>query len=582
VSDAEHTPEPNHEATPQQVSDDALVAAANQALPGKADVQGWRRMHPLSPLLRGGITLFVVIGVIVVNLRDQIVYLLFGQGDEFESSQEYGIGMLFRFGWLVVLGAVLLVVLIVVAFSWVSWRFATFRIADGNVELRQGVLSRKQRRAPLTRIQGVNIQRPLLARIFGLAAVDVQTADVDGNVKLAYLSYQDAKTVRAKVLQTAEAARQQQRSGSASTQSATAVTSAAGMNQQGHAEHIQASTASPAHPDNSAMRAAPTSHTAEVLGKRVDEFLDADVDESAIRAHSLVRVPIGRLILSTLLNSGFLITFGVVIALVVFSFVMEEPAIVLGGLPMIFAAFSIAYHGINRGWAFTISPAEGAVRLGGGLSATTTETLPLKRIHAVELYQPLFWRVFGWWKVRITTPGLGNPGQNSNSAAIRAALPVGKLDDAIRVLVTLLPGIADADTAYEAATGGGSGWLATGKRSLAVTWFAKRRIGARFTSDGDAVALELRGGGLSKKYAVLPVLRMQSVGLVHPLLHRLLGLARVQVHTVPGYCTTWIRGLAEPDARQLFEDTSAAIVRAQLEDAESRYNEQLARTGEPL
>ena len=35
----------------------------------------WHRLHPLTPLLRGGLVFVVVIGVIVANLRDRLVQL---------------------------------------------------------------------------------------------------------------------------------------------------------------------------------------------------------------------------------------------------------------------------------------------------------------------------------------------------------------------------------------------------------------------------------------------------------------------------------------------------------------------------
>ena len=33
----------------------------------------WHRLHPLTPLLRGGLFLVVVIGIIIANLRDRLV-----------------------------------------------------------------------------------------------------------------------------------------------------------------------------------------------------------------------------------------------------------------------------------------------------------------------------------------------------------------------------------------------------------------------------------------------------------------------------------------------------------------------------
>src|SRR4051795_11340243 len=35
----------------------------------------WHRLHPLTPLLRGGLFLIVIIGVVISNLRDRLLYL---------------------------------------------------------------------------------------------------------------------------------------------------------------------------------------------------------------------------------------------------------------------------------------------------------------------------------------------------------------------------------------------------------------------------------------------------------------------------------------------------------------------------
>ncbi|MGV8876902.1 MAG: hypothetical protein ACOH1K_05270, partial [Rhodoglobus sp.] len=43
--------------------------APGLAEPGLADGE-WHRLHPATPLLRGGIALVAVIGVIIVNARD--------------------------------------------------------------------------------------------------------------------------------------------------------------------------------------------------------------------------------------------------------------------------------------------------------------------------------------------------------------------------------------------------------------------------------------------------------------------------------------------------------------------------------
>ena len=69
------------------------------------------------------------------------------------------------------------------------------------------MLFRQHRRAPLERIQSVNLQRSLLARLLGLTQVDVQTAGQGGKVALQYLGHREAKEVREQILLAARASK---------------------------------------------------------------------------------------------------------------------------------------------------------------------------------------------------------------------------------------------------------------------------------------------------------------------------------------------------------------------------------------
>ena len=104
---------------------------------------------------------------------------------------------------LVVLG----VVLVLIGVFYLSWRFHTFRITGDDVEVRSGILFRTQRRAPLDRVQGVNLTRPIVARLLGMAKLEVVGAGADANVKLEYLSTGNAEAVRADILRLASGAR---------------------------------------------------------------------------------------------------------------------------------------------------------------------------------------------------------------------------------------------------------------------------------------------------------------------------------------------------------------------------------------
>ena len=164
-------------------------------------------MHPLTPLFRGGLVLVIVAGMIIANMRDWLIAIFLPWlAPGFEGEQipgdpvDYVVSHnLILVATLVVLG----VVIVLVGLFYLGWRFHSFRITDDDVEVRSGVLFRTHRRAPLDRVQGVNLTRPMIARLAGMAKLEVVGAGLDANVKLEYLSTTNAEEVRADILRLA-------------------------------------------------------------------------------------------------------------------------------------------------------------------------------------------------------------------------------------------------------------------------------------------------------------------------------------------------------------------------------------------
>lgn len=564
---------------PASGSDPGSAAAANPKLPGTADAEGWRRLHPLSPLLRGGIVLIVIAGIIIANFRDRIIEVFFA-GQLWESGELDGvveeqdmIDFLVREGLLLVaLGIVLGVILLVVLFSWVAWRFHTYRITDEAVEARSGVLFRNHRRAPLERIQSVNLQRPLLARALGLTKIEVLTAGMGGKVELAYLGHRDAKIVREQILRQAAAQKD-----------------VADIDAAGHVD-AQNGAASAAVAANGESRVpAPVGYDGYVytsangkLAGRAQDFIDVDVDPEAIEAHTLVKVPVGRLLGSIALSWEAFITAAILVAVIVLGATLE-PAFIFGLIPLGIVMVSIMFSQFNKGFNFTLSRSRDAVRTGAGLTATTTETIPFGRIHAIEVRQALMWRPLGWWKVRITMAGhsVSQGGQNSSQNLV---LPVGLESDVIRVLETLLPGVTseeEIEALRNGLTGAGRGYLGAGPRAGWVLWWGRRRAGIRIEGDGAGSTLRIRRGALNRSLSVMPIVRAQSVQLRRPFMHRFLGLASVQAHTVLGPVRMEMRGLELGAAQAAFDELEATVLRVQGADATERAEAVAARGSDP-
>ena len=620
MSSSEETPTPDLPEIPatgqSDVAADAVAEtaasespeAAPNRLPGTPDSKGWRKLHPLSPILRGGLTFVLLLGLIVVNLRDRLVRTFFG-GEEAADDDPGDIVSLYDFliknGFLLfALGALAAILLIIVFFSWIDWRFRTYRIANDTVEARSGMLFRQHRRAPLDRVQSVNLQRSLLARLFGLTKVEVTTGGQGGKVELSYLGHSDAKSVREHILSLAASRR---RGASVSTNGIQGAPSAPTGNAPGEGvpgegvpgEGVPGeSTSAAAVPFGSGSQGAAnysqrTVSSAEHVSlgspdpfiERAHEFIDVDIDPEAIEKNTLVRVPLGRLLGSIALGWEAV----VVLLLILTVLGWGTVAVVLGAIggsaslvfaggvpvltiaPLILAIIAVLFSQFNKGFRFTLSRGRDSVRVGSGLTSTTTDSIPFGRIHAIEARQPLLWRPLGWWRVRVTVAGhsLVNGGQ---SATQNLVLPVGTIGDAVKVIDTLLPGAADG--LIEGMSGTGEGYTGAGPRAGWVLLFARRRAGILIDvpeASGELgnATLRIRRGFLTRSLSIMPIVRAQSVQLRRPMVHYWLGLASIQAHTVMGPVVLQVRGLALADARSIFDTLAATVLRVQQAEADA-------------
>ncbi len=103
-----------------------------------------------------------------------------------------------------VVGIVLLAAaLIATPFAVLAWMRFTYRVADGRLEVRSGVLTRALRTVPLERIRGVDVSAPLLHRLAGLVQVRVDDAAggaAASGLRLAAVRRADANALREAVL----------------------------------------------------------------------------------------------------------------------------------------------------------------------------------------------------------------------------------------------------------------------------------------------------------------------------------------------------------------------------------------------
>lgn len=154
-----------------------MTSAAVPHVPAADSSAEWRRLHPLTPLLRGGRVIAIALGI----LADRSVR-----------------GGLEPRWVLAILAGVLPFAL---TYGWLSWRATRYGLVGGDLRLDTGILVHRSRRVPLARLQAVDVVRPPLARILGLAELRLEVVGQGSTeAPLAYLSEADAHALRVRLL----------------------------------------------------------------------------------------------------------------------------------------------------------------------------------------------------------------------------------------------------------------------------------------------------------------------------------------------------------------------------------------------
>jgi len=515
----------------------------------------WHRLHPLTPLLRGGLVLLVVIGIIVANLRDRLFILFvpwFAPGFEDEAAEWEGTGDPIDFVvannlYLLAALSVLGVLVVLIAVFYTSWRFHTFRITDDDVEVRSGILFRTQRRAPLDRVQGVNLTRPMIARLLGMAKLEVVGAGADANVKLEYLSTSNAEAVRADILRLASGRR------------------------------LSDAAAAAGETVRPGGRVAALGHTVgrEITGLIEGPEAPVDVPDS------VVSIPVGRLVASHIVSMSTVALIAAAVAVVI-GLSQGVTWILFGFVPALIGFAAYWVRSILRSLRYSIAPTPDGVRITFGLLTTITEIVPPGRVHAVEVTQPILWRPAGWWTIRINRL-TGRSSTDTTTDQFTTVLPVGTAADVERVLRLLQPGVPDEEwqlIVQQGILGPGDGdtFTNTPRRAWWIRPFSFRRNGFRLTDD----LLLLRRGVVWRKLAILPLARLQSLGLHQGPLDRMSRVASARAHVVTGPVYAHLAAIDRDAALELFADVARGTVRAASGDRTHRWAQEPDGTEPPV
>lgn len=495
----------------------------------------WHRLHPATPLLRGGLSLIIFLGILFSIFRDRLIAVFVP--DEFDAEwnrDPFAEFIVTQLLW-VTLGVIVLVLLLIALF-WAGWRVHRFRITGDAVEVQQGIFVRKHRRAPLSRIQAINIQKPWFARLLGACKFEVQQAGNDSNVDLNYLRSSVADALRYEILNRASGR-------------------SAADNERLAADRRRAAA-----------------------GGVVDEFLRPDAEIAHLAPDSLVRIPMQRIVLSSLLDGWIVWAVLYVIGTLVVIFGFQQWWAIFAVLPAAIAFFATGMRSLGAKLRYSIAATPDGIRLAYGLASTTTEILPPGRIFALQVKQPLLWRPFGWWQVtftragRIKSDGTGQGGQNSQMASY--LLPVGDLRDVRTVIGLVLPELAHSPLVDQGLFGTApDAFVVSPPHARIFRWFSLKRNGF-FVHHA---AFLLRTGRIWRSLQLVPAARVQSIAVQQGPIYGAARLARVQFHVPDTVLSPGIGAIDQQDAHTLFEHASRTVKAAMAADASESWASSLAR-----
>ena len=147
-------------------------------------MNGWHRLHPLSPAVRAGRGLIAVGFIFVPTLVSG------------GTSKSDVVWHVFAVCALIVLGVV-------------SWLVTRWRIDGNDLRIETGLLRRSSLRYPLSQVQAIDTVRPGIARALGLAELRLRMGGTGGAARLAYLPVVQANELRARLLALSQGAHEQ-------------------------------------------------------------------------------------------------------------------------------------------------------------------------------------------------------------------------------------------------------------------------------------------------------------------------------------------------------------------------------------
>ena len=452
----------------------------------------YRRVHRLTPFLRAGAFAAALATILVFNFTTMLL-----KGIERGAGESWSAGDIVQ-----VAGAVVAVIVLALALSQLWWSRIGFRLGEDEVELRSGLITTKARAARYNRIQAVDVIERFAPRVFGLAAVRVEAAGgADSAIEIGYVSRSEAEDLRRELL------------GRIAVQGPDAEMSPA---------EAEEAAADPGGANSGTSGTNATTPATPAL---------------------IPPIPVVRSLAGAALrlSTVFTVVMSLLPVLTEVTFAVVFPVLV-GFIPQI-------WNQIDQSWRYTATLDNGVLNLSYGLANRRRQAVPLDRIHAVRLYQPMLWRPFGWWAVSVNIAGYGSE-MNKQSGTSRL-LPVGSQKQAVELIDALSPLAPEHVSAPE--------WdIRSPKRARVPSPIdaSRQALSLRPSADGSVWATTSHGL-LSRQFEFIDVSHIQEITYRQGPVQRMMNLAHVRFDLVPGLVKMTARDLDTADAWAVVAELSA-------------------------
>ncbi|MFD9000966.1 PH domain-containing protein [Streptomyces sp. NPDC059582] len=285
-----------------------------------------RRLHPVTPFRRAWAPVAVIVGWAVHDPN---------------QAQE----QLTRLTTTTLLLALAVFVPAAALYGFLTWWFTHFSVTESELRIRTGLLFRRTAHIRLERIQAVDVSRPLLARVGGVAKLRIDVVGTDKKDELAFLGEDDARALRAELL-----------------------ARAAGF-------------------------APETAHEVGEAPSR--QLLRLPAGDLAVS------------LLLTGATWGSLAA-ALVVPPVLWLATHSVWTVLATGVPLLGAAGASSVGRFVGEYDWTVGDSPDGLRIDHGLLDRTHETVPPGRVQTVRLVQPLLWRRRDWVRVELDVAGSAN------------------------------------------------------------------------------------------------------------------------------------------------------------------------------